>query len=293
MIILGYLIYGLILFPLSLIPLPILYMFSDLMRLILFDLIGYRKKVIQTNLRNSFPEKSEAELLSIQRKFERNFCDVFFAETIKGLSPFTGYLKRMLSFSNIEVMEEMYKNNKGVIIISGHFGNWEHQAHLSLHPRFKHTVVGIYKVQSKIADLIMKIVRGKSGAELIPMEDVKKSFEESKEKLNAYLFIGDQSPGNPRSAYWTTFLNQETGVLYGAEKSARVYDYAVVFLEVHRLKRGKYDIRYTLVSEESKKTKVGEITQKHTRLLEEAIQRQPESWLWSHRRWKHSNPNKK
>lgn len=258
----------------------------------LFGVVGYRKQVIRTNLERSFPDKSAKELEDIELKFQRNFCDIFFAETIKGLSPFKGYLKKMIRFSNVEIMTTLFEQNKGAILISGHFGNWELQAHLSLAPQFNHTVVGIYKVQSTIADLIMRIVRGKSGAELIPMEGVKRSFETSGDKLNAYLFIGDQSPANPKSAYWTTFLNQETGVLFGTEKTARIYNYAVVYVEIARIKRGQYQINYTLVTDTPKETKVGEITTKHTQLLEQSIIRQPESWLWSHRRWKHTNPNK-
>ncbi len=287
---LGYLIYAFILFPLSLIPLPILYVMSSGMRFILFDAIGYRKLVIWNNLKNSFPDKTDSELKLIQSKFQRNFCDIFFAETIKGLSPFTFYLKRMMKVNNLELLEELYTKNRGVIISSGHFGNWELQAHLPYHEKFRHHLVGIYKVQSTIADLVMKISRGKSGADLVPMENVKRSFSTPAEKPKAYLFIGDQSPANPKSAHWMTFLNQETGVQFGTEKSAKVYDYAVVYLEIVRLQRGRYELNFSLVTDTPKSLPSGEITELQTRKLEESIRRQPDNWLWSHRRWKHKKP---
>ncbi len=292
MIFLGYLIYGLILFPLSLIPLPLLYLFSDFVGLILFRVIGYRKDVIRKNLKNSFPEKTAQELEKIEREFYRNFCDIFIAENIKGLSPFTGYLRRMMKFSNDEIMEQLHQQRRGVIIVAGHYGNWELLAHLQQSKHFKFHMLGIYKVQSTIADLILKISRGKSGTELVPMEQVKRSFETKRGSVDAYIFIGDQSPGNPKSAYWTTFLNQETGVQFGSEKFAKLYDYAVVYAEIKRVKRGRYQISFELLTDTPKQTTSGEITELHTRALEKTIQQSPSSWLWSHRRWKHCNPNK-
>jgi len=289
---LGYLIYGLVLFPLSLIPLPVLYLLSDGLRFILFDLVGYRKEVIHNNLVNSFPEKSSEEIRKIEKQFYRNFCDTFFAENIKGLSPFKTYLKRMMRFSNEELMLQLYEQKKGIILIAGHFGNWELLGHIQLSKFIKHRFLGIYKVQSAIADQILKISRGKSGTELIPMEKVKQSFETQRDSIDAYIFIGDQSPGNPKSAYWTTFLNQETGVLFGTEKFAKIYNYAVVYTEVKREKRGKYVVSFQLVTDSPKDFKVGQITEMHTRLLEKSIQQSPADWLWSHRRWKHRNPNK-
>ncbi len=291
--VIGYLVYGLLLLPLSLIPMPVLYALSSGLSILVFNIIGYRKAVIRTNLQKSFPNKSIKELQAIEKAFHRNFCDVFFAENIKGLSPFKGYLKRMLTFSNLEVMEKLYAEKRGVIISAGHFGNWELLAHLQTSPRFKHQIMAVYKVQSVIANLLLKLSRGKSGAKLVPMEAVKRSFDASRNHLNAYLFIGDQSPANPKMAHWTTFLNQETGVVVGSEKLAKIYDYAVVYTEIRREKRGGYQVDFQLVSDNPKETETGEITTKCTRLLEQSIIKNPDNWLWSHRRWKHSNPNKK
>ncbi|MES2628733.1 MAG: lysophospholipid acyltransferase family protein [Bacteroidota bacterium] len=293
MIAVAYLIYGILLFPLSLIPLPLLYLFSDILRFILFDLIGYRKKVIRTNLRNAFPEKSERELRSIEFKFQRNFCDIFFAETIKNLSPFGWHINKMITFRNQEVMKDQFDKKRNVILVCGHYGNWELMAHLSRGDLFRHHVLAIYKVQSVIADTILKIARRRSGVELVPMDSVKYFFEHPNAKPQSIIFIGDQSPPNPKSAYWTTFLNQETGVLYGTEKMARIFDYSVVYIEISRKGRGRYVFDFRLITETPKSTKNGEITESHTQLLEQSIRKQPEAWLWSHRRWKHKKPAEK
>lgn len=293
MTILAYLIYIVVLLPLSLIPLPVLYLISDFFGLIIFRMIGYRKAVILKNLRLSFPEKPEQEIQLIRRKFERNFTDIFIAENIKGLSPFVFPLKRMMSFSNLEVLEKLYVEKKGIILSSGHFGNWELLAHLGIHPSFKHRLIGIYKVQSPIADTLVKIARTKSGAGMIPMEDVMRSFSANPEELKAYIFIGDQSPAAPKTAHWMNFLHQDTGVVNGTEKTAKIFDYAVVYVEIVRRKRGRYHISYSLVTDKPKETAKGEITERATQMLEESILKHPDNWLWSHRRWKHSRPEQK
>ncbi len=287
---LAYIIYLFILLPLSLLPLRFLYLLSDGIAWLLFVAIGYRKQVIHQNITQAFPQASPTEIDQIKRKFYQQFCDVFFAEMIKSLSPSAAYLDQMMQLKNPELLNQLHQQNKGVILVCGHFGNWELTAHLAYKNKIKHRVMAIYKPQSTVANLVLGIARTKTNAELVAMDKVSRSFIDKRTFLPVYIFAADQSPANPQNAYWLNFLNQETGVMLGAERMAIKFDYPVVYLELLRVKRGRYELTFTLVTDNPKTTEPGEITTKHTGLLEQSILKSPGSWLWSHRRWKHKNP---
>ena len=136
----------------------------------------------------------------------------------------------------------------------------------------------------------MRETRGKFGLQLVPMKLTKKYFTETTSTPRAIIFGSDQSPSDPKKAYWTKFLSQDTGVQYGVEKFALDYNWPVIYGQINKVKRGYYEIEYKLISETPSETKYGEITEKHTQELEKGILKSPQYWLWSHRRWKHKRP---
>jgi KDO2-lipid IV(A) lauroyltransferase len=288
---LTYLLYYLFIFPLSILPLRVLYGISDVLFVLIYHVAGYRKKIVFGNIRAAFPENSEKEVETIARKFYRHFCDIFFADNIKSFTHSRKEALRRLTIKNGEVFRDLYDRGKSVIVVCGHYGGFELFSVFPLYREYVHPMKAIYKVQkNKVADTLLYKARNKFGIELVAMEDVRKSFEEDRNRLNSIIFLGDQSPPNPRSAHWMTFLGQETGVLFGTEKMAKMYDYAVVFANMNRVSRGRYELEFQLVTDDPKSTAKGEITEKHTHLLEEVIRKEPAYWLWSHRRWKHQKP---
>ncbi len=275
------------LYLISLLPFPLLYLFSDFIYFLLYHVFGYRKKVVYTNLRNSFPDKSEAEIKSIQKKFYSYLCDLTL-ETFKTLtiSKAEANKRCYMSPESVEVFNRFYRENKSVIIVMGHFGNWEWAGN-TFSLNCKHQLYVIYHpLTNKYFDGLIYRMRTRFGTKLIPMRETYKDMVKHKDELNATAFIADQTP-SPDNAYWTRFLNQDTPVFRGTEMIARKVNYPVIYASVKRVRRGYYELAVETLFEDPRATKDGEISEAHTRKLEQEIMAQPEIWLWSHKRWKH------
>ncbi len=291
MVIINFLLYYLVIIPLSLLPFPMLYLISDVMYVLFYYVIGYRKSIVLRNIRNSFPEKTSAEHIEISKKFYRHLCDLV-VESLKIFTISEKEIKKRILFPNPESINKYYDHGKNIIMAGGHYNNWELFG-VAIDALVKPQTIGIYKpLNNKFFDEKMRRTRSKYGLYMISTKIVKQVFEEEKNNLSAYIFAFDQSPSNPDNAYWTTFLNQDTAVLFGAERYAREYNYPVVFGRMNKIKRGYYVLDFEDVSNQPQQTATGEIMEKLVRLLEKDIINQPEYWLWSHKRWKHKRPAK-
>ena len=280
--------YYIILIPISRLPYPFLYLLSDFAFIILYRIIGYRKKVVLNNLKNSFPKKTDIELKAIMNKFYRHLCDVIL-ESLKGFTISEKQLRKRLIIRNPNLINEFSKNDQGVILVGRHINNWEICAQAV--PLYSsHECVGIFKPLSNVF-FNSKIInsREKYGLVLAPMKQTRLMFNEN-EIPRAIIFGSDQSPSNPGNAYWMNFLNQETGILYGAEKYAKEYNWPVVYVRIFKMKRGCYEVEYELITEKPQLSSYGEITESFTKMIESDILKHPQYWLWSHKRWKHKNP---
>ena len=277
--------YYLLILPLSLLPYPLLYLLSDIIFLIMYRVIGYRKEVVFANLRNSFPNKSKHELKKIMSDFYRHLCDIIM-ESVKGFTISEKQLRKRLIIKNPEFSNYYADKGQSIIFVGGHYNNWEICAQaFALYSN--HKCIGIYKPLSNalINDKIYTS-RSKYGMHLISMKQTKKSFEYGDEP-KAIVFGSDQNPANPKRAHWVQFLNQDTGVLFGVERYAKEYDWPVVFVSNSKAKRGYYEVEYSLVTDNPNEEPHGKITEDFTKRLEQDIINQPQYWLWSHKRWKH------
>jgi Kdo2-lipid IVA lauroyltransferase/acyltransferase len=290
MILLNYLLYYLIIIPISLLPFRILYIISDGLYLIIYKLIGYRKKVVLTNIRNSFPDKSAKEHLAICNKFYHHFCDLVM-ESLKIFTISGKEANSRMKMLNPEFIEEYHKKGQSIIMAGGHFNNWELFA-VAIDGAIPHNTIAIYQpLTNKFFDDKMRSTRGKYGLRMISTKIVKRVFDEERANISAIIFGSDQSPSNPNNCYWMKFLNQDTGVLFGVEKYAREYNYPVVYGRINKVKRGYYTFEFSKVTDDPSSCKYGEITETFTRMLEKDIIQYPQYWLWSHRRWKNKRPS--
>jgi len=282
--------YYFLVLPLSYLPLGILYIFTDFFFLILATVFPYRKKVIEENLKRSFPDKSPKELKQLKHQFYLHFCDLL-AEGIKNLSISKKELSRRFKVNNPELMDVLFSQNKSVILVSGHYNNWEwlisSQSFL-----FKHQAMGIgMPMTSKFWDKKINERRMRYGMKVIHAKNLKDEIQKNSEYPIAILTLADQSPGDSTKAYWTKFLNQETAVLFGVEQMAHTYDFAVVFFATRKVTRGYYEMDLKLITDNPRKLEWGSITEKHLHLLEKEIIDKPEHWIWSHKRWKREIPS--
>ena len=283
------LIYYLFIKPLSLLPLRVSFVLSDFLFIILYYVLRYRREVVFTNLRNSFPEKSAREIEDIARKFYRHFCDLS-VESIHNFSISRKELVARCKLRNPEVLEKFYAEGKSIIIASGHYNNWELAA-LAFDLQTSHRGVGIYKpLRNPYLDRKLRQSRGKYGLELVPKDQTKAFFAENGHRLTAPMLATDQSPSKSINVYWTQFLNQDTAVLFGTEKYSKEFGYPVVYGHIYKIRRGYYEMVFEIVEDTPTEAPYGAITEKHTRVLEKDILEAPQYWLWTHKRWKRKRP---
>ncbi len=271
----------------QLFPLKFHYILSDLFFLLVYYVVRYRRKVVLTNLTNSFPEKSENDIRLIAKKFYHHFCDTFI-ETLYFDRISETEIKKRLTLLNFEILEKFLGEGRPVILALGHYNNWEWSCSWPLHTGYRGNVI-YKKLTNKSFDLFYYNMRSRFG--VVPLEradSYRKLISDSNNKQNAITaFLMDQTPRKHEIQYWTTFLNQDTPVLTGTEKVACKLDAAVFFCHIRKIKRGYNRIEFRMIAEHASKTALFEITEKATRMIEEVIIERPELWLWSHKRWKH------
>lgn len=285
---LGYYLLLPLLYGISLLPFRALYVLSDLVQALVFGLLGYRLKVVRANLRNSFPEKSPGELKRIEKDFRQWFCDLML-ETLKTLTLSPAQAVKRVSVEGDEVVKHCFDAGQSVILVMGHWGNWElGGARFSQLPYHRLNVIFHPMGNRHFNGLIVRM-RTRLGNGLYPMQETVRLMLRDRKELTATAFIADQTP-SPEHAYWTTFLNQDTPVFRGTEVIARKLNYPVIYLGIDRPVRGHYHMRFELLEATPGETAEGEISERHTRRLEADIRRRPAIWLWTHRRWKHRRP---
>ncbi|HRP88777.1 MAG TPA: lysophospholipid acyltransferase family protein [Edaphocola sp.] len=278
------------LYLLSLLPLSVLYLFSGLLKLLVFDIIGYRKKVVVQNLKNSFPEKSEQEIETIANNFYQYFCEMI-VEVLKGVSIGEKQLKARCSIDQIslDLMNGYAQKGQSVILAMAHQGNWEWAVNaLSIYLK-QHQTFGIYRpLHNKGFDKIVVDLRKRFRLELIPDKEVIGAMlKHNKEGfVHATVFLTDQTPSG-KNMYWTNFLHQDTPVFLGIERFSKKFDYPVLFFSVKKKKRGYYSLHLETLTDTPNTYKIeGGVSELHTQAIEKSIVSQPETWLWTHRRWK-------
>lgn len=275
--------------PLSYLPLRVLYLFTDFFYLVLITLVPYRKKVIEGNIERSFPDKSKSERAKIKRQFYRHFCDLL-AEGIKNLTISKAALTRRFTVKNSEVMYQLYNQKKSVILVSGHYNNWEWLI-TAQNFLFPHQAMGIgMPMTSKFWDKKINERRMRYGMKVIHSKNFREEIDKNLHHPVAVLTLGDQSPGDSTKSYWMDFLNQKTAVAFGTEMMAHQFGFAVVYFATRKIKRGHYEMELFLISDDPKKNSWGEITEAHTKKLELEIKSNPQFWIWSHKRWKREVP---
>ena len=272
-------------------PISVLFVFSDLLYLVVYRMLKYRRDVVRGNLSHAFPEKRPDEITRIEKRFYRHLCDSF-VEWVYPMHRSARTLEKRYRFINPEVINDLYAEGRSVAGVLGHYGNWEY---LSLLPEHvNHEVWALYKpLKNKFYDRLINDLRSKYGVKMVPDHA---GFRKLKERANAgaitmTYFLADQSPQKSKIKYETLFLNRMAPVFLGPEQIAKKLDMAVVFFDIRKVGRGRYEVHFQLLVENPRDTSPYEITEMHVRALETAIRRDPAPWLWSHRRWKHASPS--
>ncbi len=281
---LGYIFFRIIIFVFRLIPFPVLYLLSDVSAFFMGGVLGYRKKIIYENLKKSFPEKSEAEIKKIIKKYYIHLTDISF-ESLKGYTLSKEKLLKRFHIVNPELGNDFFDKNQSIIYASGHYGNWEWGTRAAPH-LLLHEVFIMYKpMKNKRIDAYINRLRGRDNAKMISIYFTGKSFLQQ-QKPYCIIMVGDQNPSSAKKALWVEFLNQPTACLHGIELYAKRMNLPVIYFVIKKIKRGHYQLYFDIITTSPRDTAKGEITKAYMKRLEQDIKEQPEFWLWSHRRWK-------
>ena len=278
------------LLPIAILPLRLAYCFSDLLYFFVYYVVRYRRRLIGKNLANSFPDKTEAEKKKIEKDFYHHFCDYFY-ETIKLLHISNSEMKRRFVFKDIELIDSHLRAGRPVILMLGHYGNWEWVTSITLWTaENKDTTIGqIYRpLKNKAFDRFFLRLRKRFHSVGFAKNDIYRDIIKMRRANQNWLlgFISDQKPPGNGLHYWTTFLNQDTPVLIGAERIAKQTNAVVCYLDITQIKRGYYEGSIKLISDSPVDNPEYEISEQYMRNMEKTILRNPSFWLWTHNRWK-------
>ncbi|MBR5655122.1 MAG: lysophospholipid acyltransferase family protein [Prevotella sp.] len=275
-------------YVLSLLPLRVLYVLSDLLYWLVSRVVRYRHRVIWNNLQTSFPEKTPQELRQIQRGFYHYFCD-YLVETIKLMTISERQLRRRMTFTGTDELNEVLNSGQSCAVFLGHVGNWEWITSLPFWVSSDVQCAQIYHpLENPSADRLFLKVRERLGAKCIAMNDTLREVVRYRREGRTICvgYISDQKPHWVNIHHWVDFLNHDTPVLTGTERIARSTGHAVFYADVTRLSRGHYNCEMRLITRDPKSMGEWELTDIYFRELEATICRNPAIWLWSHNRWK-------
>ena len=269
----------------GIIPFKILYGFSDFVAFVLHRIFRYRREVVHENLRRSFPDKSEEELKRIETKTYQNLADITL-EGIKAFTMSTDTLLKRFRIKNPEVLDAYQEQSQSIMLLAAHFGNWEWGV-ITASLQVRKNLIGLYKpLANKYINSYLKKTREREGILLASIFQTAQYFKNYVHKGVVFVLIADQSPSNKTKSYWIDFFGRETAFLHGPEKYAHQYNLPVFFVEVKQLKRGYYEYELQPLIHHPNTLQRGEITRRYAEKLEAVIRKNPEYWLWSHRRWK-------
>lgn len=270
----------------SALPFRVLYVLSDFNYLLMYHVGRYRRKVVRENLEKSFPEKTEAERLQIERKFYHYLSD-YMLEDLKLLHMSAEDLCQRMIYKNTEQYLELTEKYGGIIVMIPHYANYEWLIGMGSVMKPGDVPVQVYKpLKDKYLNELFKQIRSRFGGYNIPKHSTAREIIKLKrEGKNMVVgLITDQWPSGDR--YWTTFMGQETAFLNGAERIAKIMNFPVFYCELTKTRRGYCEAEFKLMTEAPKETVEGEITDMFAHELEQTIRREPAYWLWSHKRWK-------
>ena len=264
---------------------------SDILYVIVYHVVRYRRKVTSSNLRHAYPERSDKERQELEKAYYHHICDLLL-EGIHNLYAHPMSIMKRYRFVNHRLVNQYYERGQSIILMSAHYNNWEYMI-TSLNYQLMHHGVGVGKpLNDKFVANYLTRRRGRFGTEIVDQTNVRQTIEyyQQHHVPVAYMMLSDQSPNDVHKCYWTTFMHQETPFIYGAEYFARKYNMPVLYYEVTKIRRGYYEVKFSTICDKPNEVPQYSIIAEYIQRLNRTIDAAPQYWLWSHRRWKRTRP---
>lgn len=284
---LAYIIFYPLLWFISILPFRLLYVLSDFIYILIYHIIGYRKKTVRSNIALALPHLSKKERLLIEKKSYKHLCDMFL-EMIKTMNLSQKEIERRFTFSNLDVYLDLEKKGKSIVVLIAHYASYEWV--ISMNRVISFDGFAIYKkLRNPYFDKLIKDIRSKFKAYLINTKEtidvMKKNDKEG--RLSVYGFASDQSPKAAKAYHWAPFMGSVVPIHTGAEMLSKRFDMNVIYLKVKKMKRGFYEASFEVFSEDVRSVPDYQISDMFIKRVEEQIREAPEFYLWTHKRWKH------
>ena len=271
----------------SILPFRILYILSDVICFFVYRVIGYRKKVVRSNLALALPHLSDEERLIVEKKSYKHLCDMFL-EMIKTMTISKKEMDKRFTYKNLDEYKNLEKEGKSIALMLAHYASYEWVVSMNSKVSFKG--YGIYKkVNNKYFDSLVRRIRSKFDAELISIDKTAEVIASNYANniKSTYGFASDQSPQLRGITHWHKFMGIDVPVYVGGELLSKKFDMNMMFLKVSKLKRGFYEAEFELLSNDVKSVPNFELMNTFLEKVEQQIIEAPEYYLWTHRRWKH------
>ncbi|MEP0202408.1 MAG: lysophospholipid acyltransferase family protein [Halioglobus sp.] len=275
----------------SWLPFPILYVCARIAYVFVYYVARYRRAVVKDNLRQAFPEKSDAELAALGKKFYRRLTEVAF-EIVRARRMTPADFRQRVTIRNPELVHTYSKDlNRSVIVLTIHQGNWEWMLHGAT-TALEIPIDPVYKtLHNPVANKLIHEIRSQFGSRPLAMAQATRDILKRRSEFRLFVMVADQAPTRHERSYWTTFLNQESAFFMGAESIAKLTRFPVLFAQCHRMRTGHYEIEFHEVAEPPYEKESHEIIERYVEIAQQCIRAEPESWLWSNRRWKRNRHN--
>ena len=276
-----------ILWLISILPFRLFYWFSDFVYVIIYRIVGYRRRVVRENLALTLPHLSDAERKIIEKKFYKHMCDMFL-EMIKTMSISSEEMEKRFKITNLDLVNEYAKKGKSVILVASHYASYEWL--LTMNPKIDFKGIAVYKkVANPYFDKLVRKIRSKYDTEVVETRKAIPTMAQNQRNgiLSMYGLASDQSPKLDRIFHSMKFMGIEVPVHTGAEMLAKKYDLSVVFVKVNKVARGYYEATFVPIADTPHDYENFDITEKYLREVEKQIYEAPEYYLWTHKRWKH------
>ena len=262
-----------------------LYFLADVLAVILFHLVRYRRATVDENILRAFPEKSAADRLHIAKDFYFHIADVV-VELLMQSRMSREQLFQRVDVVGIEYLHACVKKNQSVILLSAHQGNWEWML-AAVASSIQYPLDALYRpLHNSVMEQFFIKIRSRFDASMIPAEKAARVILKLRREVRAFGILGDQNPRRRDDKYWTIFMGVETPVAVGPERIAKLTGYPLFYVSMERLSRGRYRCVIAPLLE-SPYSGEGEISQKYMSVVEANIRKQPECWMWSHHRWRY------
>lgn len=254
--------------------------------------LRYRRGVIQKNLTLVFGDKTAKELAPLVTGFYRNFADLWM-EFLQGLRLDSDYLARNIETKNLAVLENAVNQGNGVILATGHLGNFEWLGY-ALADKYPGKIAAVMKKihNPRVNDFVVSM-RKQCYSDLIYAHNSGKKMITVLRQGKMLLMAADQDARS--SELFVDFLGQPSAVAPGIASLHLLTNAPVVFFAAIRTRYGRFTFHFETVktddlNEKSKEEATFIIMQRYNWILERWVRLYPEQWFWSHNRWK-SKPN--